>query len=117
MITLLYLSGCANTDAATPVQQLVPMSPEPKSARPLACQCSPNFDELGCDSGDIDNDCVCNHEDNCRMGPNCDRANADGDAFGDVCDELPNTPNPEDALADIDARLDALEAALLMGDG
>jgi hypothetical protein len=85
-------------------------SPPPKSAkpagdvvRPQVCQCSPNFETLGCNSGDIDDDCVCNNEDNCHIVPNCDRANADGDAFGDVCDELPNTPSPEALIAALDA--------------
>lgn len=100
---------------------VVPAAPEPsppKSAksgagdeRPETCQCSPDYEELGCNDGDSDVDCVCNGEDNCRAHPNCDRANADGDAFGDVCDELPNTPSPETTLASLDARLDALEAA------
>jgi hypothetical protein len=98
--------------------ELTPPSPLPTSAkptegvvRPQVCQCSPNFETLGCNSGDIDDDCVCNNEDNCHIVPNCDRANADGDAFGDVCDEMPNTPSPETAIAALDTRIDALETA------
>lgn len=113
ILVMLYLSGCVAADAPLPkVQKLSAEGSSPaEEVRPAVCQCSPNFEELGCDSGDIDSDCVCNHEDNCRINPNCDRSNVDGDAFGDVCDEFPNTPSPETAVAALDARLDALEGA------
>lgn len=82
--------------------------------RPAVCQCSPEISDPeigGCLDSDSDGDCVCLHEDNCPGQPNCDRVNTDNDAFGDACDELPNTPNGESVFAALDSRIDALEGA------
>jgi hypothetical protein len=97
-----------------------PPAPAPKASnsdgaiRPAICQCSDEVNDPitgGCFDNDSDADCVCLHEDNCPGVPNCDRTNTDGDAFGDLCDEHPNTPDPEATIASLDTRIDALEAA------
>lgn len=102
----------------------VPMAPAALAAaqppQVATCQCSPfeipdDPTSGRCDlSGDLDGDCLCTASDNCPGTPNCDGIDTDGDGFGDACDIMPNTPNPEATLADHEARIDAIEAALLM---
>jgi hypothetical protein len=110
----------APTAGAPPVKSAKPAEPE---IRPMVCQCSPEFPEepgaYDCgEFGDLDGDCVCTNEDNCPGTPNCDRANADSDGFGDACDEFPNTPDPQSDVAALETtidghetRIDALEGA------
>ena len=50
---------------------------------------------------DDDGDNVPNSIDNCPLRPNPDQANADGDQFGDVCDNLDNRFDPDgDSIED-----------------
>jgi hypothetical protein len=79
--------------------------------RTQECVCTYEDEFESCSEGDVDGDCRCNGTDNCIGVPNCPQDNADSDAWGDACDELPNTPDPESVLTALDARLDALEGA------
>lgn len=111
MLTMLLMFVCVSCNA---VKAEVPASNGVVSEaelRPMVCSCSPGYDEIGCPSGDVDADCVCTDDDNCPGVPNCEQQNVDSDDFGDICDELPNTADPEAALVALDARLDALEGA------
>jgi hypothetical protein len=51
-------------------------------------------DEANRRPGDIDCDQVANEDDNCESVPNPDQANADGDAWGDACDNCPTAATP-----------------------
>jgi hypothetical protein len=83
----------------------------------IQTECGDVCDQCPLDpADDIDKDGLCGNVDNCPHVPNAGQTNADGDAFGDACDELPNTANSEATLADHEARLDAIEAALIMGE-
>lgn len=88
------------TNNASPVPESAPMGGDDEVARPAVCQCTPPDPINGMCGlfGDLDGDCVCTEEDNCPGTPNCDRLNTDGDAFGDACDEFPNTAAPEAGL-------------------
>ena len=50
--------------------------------------------------GDMDNDGVPDHLDNCPTVPNPDQADTDGDGVGDACDNCPLAPNPLQEPAD-----------------
>jgi hypothetical protein len=89
---------------------------------------------------DSDGDGVDDREDNCPDDPNPDQADMDGDTLGDVCDPFPNEPDNdlvqclmdleeitadhdvcheelEDAEADLEDMMAALEAATADADG
>lgn len=102
----------ASCTGASPQIENAPVKSSKPIDDPRTAECVCTGDEFGsCLDGDVDGDCRCNGTDNCIGVPNCPQDNADGDAFGDVCDEMPNTPNPETTIAALDTRLDALEAA------
>lgn len=117
LLTIVLLSlmfACVPADVsnapmpgATPVKSAKPVDPE---VRPMVCQCT---NQEGCgEIGDLDGDCVCTEDDNCPGTPNCDRANADNDGFGDACDEFPNEPDPDGVLAGLQTDVASLDADL-----
>jgi uncharacterized repeat protein (TIGR03803 family) len=58
------------------------------------------FIEAGCD--DMDNDGICDDNDNCPNTPNADQQDTDGDGLGDVCDveECDGLDNDGDGVID-----------------
>jgi hypothetical protein len=55
----------------------------------------------GC--SDVDDDGVCDVDDNCPLLPNADQADVDSDGPGDLCDNCPLTANPSQVDTDRDA--------------
>jgi hypothetical protein len=78
---------------------------EPIDARPV-----PQADALpdGSPNVDSDGDGLLDNVDNCRMKPNPDQANEDGDVFGDICDPCPPIA---DAIPPIDSDGDGVSDA------
>ena len=77
-----------------------------------------------CESGDLDDDGVCDAEDNCIWAPDPAQVDADGDGIGDVCqvahdfdddlvmsfeDNCPMAPNPDQLDSDGDGLGDACD--------
>lgn len=121
LILCLVVVGCQAAQApdAPPARALkgVPQTSQPN---PAVCACSPP-EETGypfpgaCEiSGDLDGDCVCSAEDTCPGTPDCTNADTDSDGFGNACDIMPNTPDPEGTLAAMTARVAAMESSAAM---
>lgn len=58
---------------------------------------------------DVDQDGICDEDDNCRTTPNPEQEDEDGDGIGDACDNCPKTPNPDQADEDGDGVGDACD--------
>lgn len=55
---------------------------------------------------DVDNDAIPNVSDNCVTTPNFSQANADGDAFGDACDDDPDGDGVDNLVFDFEPAAD-----------